>query len=500
MAKTGWCLVALALAAGARAVEFDYVFDTSGAPELAEWTATKLAPAVKTWYPKLAEMFASDGWKPHGKVTFRYKDGLDCPAYTAGAEVTLGRAWINANPGDVGCAIHELFHVVQSYRKAPGWVTEGLADYARWYLFEPEAHGCDMDVSAGSRRYDGAYRVSANFLDFVEKRHPGTLKALNARCRKGAYDEKTFWPQQTGETVAALEDAWKGRRAAAQAPAVRVMTYNVRCEGLDKKSKDRNWKARRVDLAHLVERENPDVMGFQEVEPGQLEWLKERFGGYAFVGRGRNANGGGEASPVAFRRDRFAVAKEGTFWLSETPDVPGSKGWDAALPRICSYAVLKDKATGKTFSFANTHTDHKGVAAREKGMLLVIERMKAFGGNAPIVFTGDHNCLEYDAPALAVSKILTDALYLSKTPPEGSWRTFNFWNWREQELSIAEALKKDVHDRSIDGDTSDLKRIDYIYVSPGTTVLDYRTVAATRPNRRAYPSDHFPSVATLVFK
>ena len=133
-------------------------------------------------------------------------------------------------------------------------------------------------------------------------------------------------------------------------------------------------------------------------------------------------------------------------------------------------------------------------------MLLVIDRMKEFGDGSPIVFTGDHNCLEYDAPSVAVSKLMTDALYLSKTPPEGSWRTFNFWSWHEKEASIAEALKKDVRERSVDGSKSDEKRIDYIYVSPGTTVLDYRTVPAVRPNTHLYPSDHFPSVATIMFK
>ena len=132
-------------------------------------------------------------------------------------------------------------------------------------------------------------------------------------------------------------------------------------------------------------------------------------------------------------------------------------------------------------------------------MLLIIERMKDFGKGAPVVFVGDHNCLEYEKPAKSVSKLLTDAIYLAKAP-EGSWRTFNFWSWHEKELSIEEALRRPINKRSIPGDMSDMKRIDYIYVSPGTTVLDYRTVSTPRPGTKLYPSDHFPSVATLVFK
>ena len=313
-------MMALAAALAARA-EYQYVFDTSGAPELAEWTATNLAPVVREWYPKLVEMFPSEGWTAPEKVSFRYREGLPHPAHTVKDEVTTLRSWYTDNPGDVGCAVHELFHVVQGgYRRAPGWLTEGIADYVRWYLFEPGSHGCDMDVKSGSCRYNGSYRVSANFLNFVETRYPGTVRELNALCRQGRYDEKAYWLRRTGRSVLELEDEWKGRRGAAK------------------------------------------------------------------------------------------------------------------------------------------------------------------------------------APAMAVSKFMTDAVYLSKTPPEGSWRTFNYWRWHEKETSIVEALKKDVRDRSVDGSKSDEKRIDYIYVSPGTTVLDYRTVPAVRPNTHLYPSDHFPSVATIAFK
>ena len=283
------------------------------------------------------------------------------------------------------------------------------------------------------------------------------------------------------------------------AAPVRVMTYNVRYSAGDAKSPDNNWTGRREDFANLVESVSPDVAGFQEVLPDQRKWLEERFPDYAFVGDGRNADRvHGEASPIAFRKARFETLKCGTFWLSETPDVPGSKSWNAAFPRICSYAVLKDRTTGKTFAFANTHTDHRSEEAREKGMLLVIERMKEFSDDAPVVFVGDHNCLEYEAPSVAVSKMLKDAMYLSETTPEGSWRTFNFWSYKEKELSIEEAICKPVRERSEPGDKSDQKRIDYIYVSPGTRVLAYRTIPETRPGTKLYPSDHFPSVADIV--
>ena len=318
------------------------------------------------------------------------------------------------------------------------------------------------------------------------------VKGLAAMCAAGAIAAHV----DAAKYVVAFGDVAKDDPKGSLA----VMTYNIRTSSLDKET-DNNWVARRDALAELVERENPDVIGFQEVMPDQSEWLEKRLPQYSFTGEHRNADRkSGEASPVAFRKARFRPIKSGTFWLSETPDEPGSRSWGARLPRICSYAVLEDSVTGRTFAFANTHTDHRSELAREKGMLLIIERMKDFGNGAPIVLTGDHNCFEYEAPAQAVSKILTEAMQLSETPPEGSWRTFNYWTWRDKEITISEALAMDVRQRSNPSDSAAQKRIDYIYVSPGTRVMGYRTIATPRPGTHLYPSDHFPTVATIQFK
>jgi len=281
------------------------------------------------------------------------------------------------------------------------------------------------------------------------------------------------------------------------APPVKVMTYNIRYSDGDADSADNNWPVRREALAQLVEGERPDVVGFQEVLPDQFDWLRDRFGGYEFVGVGRNADGSGEASPVAFLKDRFNAVTDGTFWLSQTPDEPGSLSWGATFPRICTWAVLDDKESGGHFSFANTHTDHKSEEARVRGMRLIIERMKDFGKGAPIVFVGDHNCLEFEKPALAVSKTLKNAMYESETAPVGPWRTCNHWNWKESEVTIGTALKKPVEERSAYGD--DIERIDYIYLTPGARVLEYKTVGSSRGDTHTYASDHFPVIATIVF-
>ena len=288
--------------------------------------------------------------------------------------------------------------------------------------------------------------------------------------------------------------------------AVRVGTYNIRhCRSrgqlIDKLDGENFWDLRKADTAAFLRRLDLDVFGLQEVYPEQLAYLRAALPEYTFVGEHRNADRvSGEASPVCYRTSRFEAVRSGTFWLSETPDVPGSKSWETAAPRICSYLILRDRRTGGTFCFANTHTDHRSALAREKGMLLIIERMKTFGEGAPIVFVGDHNCFETSAPSLAVAKILDNAMRTSETSPRGSWRTFNGWDWRDRDITIAEALRETSEFRN----STDYRarvggvRIDYIYVSPGMRVLDYETVNAPRPGLKRYPSDHFPVVSTLV--
>lgn len=283
---------------------------------------------------------------------------------------------------------------------------------------------------------------------------------------------------------------------------MKVGTYNIRLSGVGGKADfgtPNVWVERKKDLANQIRKMNCDVFGLQEVFPEQLAFLRGELPEYEFVGEHRGADRkSDEASPVCYRKSRFEEIDKGTFWLSETPDVPGVIGWGAAHPRVCSYLILRDRMTGAKFCFANCHTDHRSALAREKGMLLVIERMKKFGSGAPIIFTGDHNCCENDAPALAVKKILKDTLYLSEAEPKGSWRTCTGWRWREKEFTVSEALKIPVNERN---DRSVAKkygvRIDYIYVSDGVRVLNYETITDTRPGKKLYPSDHFPVTATI---
>lgn len=304
-----------------------------------------------------------------------------------------------------------------------------------------------------------------------------------------------------------------GCASARHAETLKVGTYNIRYMSGDVGSPNA-WEARRESLVDAIRRMDMDVFGMQEVMPGQAVYITNALPQYALVGEFRGADRkSGEASPVCYRKSRFSLEKSGTFWLSETPDVPGVKGWDAACPRVCSWALLKDLESGSLLCFANTHTDHRGEIARQNGMLLVLHRMKEFAPEGtPLIFTGDHNCRETELPAMAVSKILRNALYVSKTPPKGPWRTFSGWKWRDREYSTSDALKLPPAVRNARKGSPDAERkgsggrewedcgarIDYIYVSDGVDVLSYETHADARPGTALYPSDHFPVTAVIA--
>ena len=285
---------------------------------------------------------------------------------------------------------------------------------------------------------------------------------------------------------AALAMAFVGCVASRPADAIRVGSYNIRLSPGDVGSPNA-WDERKADLVNLVRKMDLDAFGMQEVCPDQAQYLREQLPEFAFVGDHREADRvSGEASPVFYRKSRFEAEKCGTFWLSETPDTPGLKGWGAACPRVCSYLVLKDRKTGKRFCFANTHTDHISELAREKGMLLIIERMKKFGAGSPIVFTGDHNCCYEDAPAEAVRKVLKDSRDITEKRDPGPRNTFQgFGRYKDGPVTRKGGVTKDYC-------------IDYIYVSDGTRVLDFVTHDDKRPGTDLYPSDHFPVTATIV--
>ena len=200
------------------------IIDTTEMPDLTDWAHHKLAPVVAEWYPKIVALLPGKGYAAPGRIKITFSKGKegDAVAATAGARIYCQSDWFRGNlEGEArGAVVHEMVHVVQQYdlgskrnRNAaptPGWLEEGIADYIRWYLYEPQSHGCEIEASDLPHvRYDDQYRVSANFLDWVIGRYDKDLIAkLNAALRDGIYSEK-LWKQYTGHDIEALNSEWK---------------------------------------------------------------------------------------------------------------------------------------------------------------------------------------------------------------------------------------------------------------------------------------------------
>ncbi len=193
----------------------DITVDASAAPDLAQWAEQELAPVLAAWYPKIVKLLASEGFTAADQVSVIFRDGMNgIPAWTQGNRVSCNTEWYRKNlQGEAkGCTIHELVHVVQKYgrgNKVPGWITEGIPDYIRWFLYEPASHGAEMNAQQASRvNYDASYRVSANFINWVSAQKPQLVAELNTAARDGKYEE-SLWQTITGKTVQELGAAWK---------------------------------------------------------------------------------------------------------------------------------------------------------------------------------------------------------------------------------------------------------------------------------------------------
>ncbi|MFB6138955.1 MAG: endonuclease/exonuclease/phosphatase family protein [Halosimplex sp.] len=260
--------------------------------------------------------------------------------------------------------------------------------------------------------------------------------------------------------------------------AVRVLTYNVRRDVA--RDGEFDWAARRDAVASTLRFHRPRVIGLQEPLSHQYADLREALPGYEWVGESREAGEAeGEYCPVGYRRDRFERRDAGTFWLSPTPDEPGSVGWDATYPRIATWVRLADVDTGDTLLYCNTHLDHEGPRARVESAALIRDRVSALrAGEEPVVVGGDLNCRRGDDPyaVLAGSDVgrdaLADAREASPYPPHGP----------STSRTDFESLLPD-------------RQIDHLFAA-GASVAGYG-VAADVVGDGWFPSDHLPVVADL---
>lgn len=256
---------------------------------------------------------------------------------------------------------------------------------------------------------------------------------------------------------------------------LRVMTYNIR---LDLASDGPNrWSQRRDELTAQIVFAAPDLIGLQEVVPGQKRDLQRALAAYTFLGVARDdGRDKGEYSSLAIRTAGFRIGRSGTFWLSPTPARP-SRGWDAAFPRIATFAHLTRRSDGRRYLVLNTHLDHEGVRARTEGARAIARFLAAERrpGEA-IIVTGDFNTDPNSEPlaALAAPPLrLVDSRVAatSRLGPDGTFNNF--------ELLPAGS-----------------RRIDYVLTDPTLSVRGNTTLAMLMPGGRV-ASDHFPVIADL---
>jgi hypothetical protein len=163
----------------------EIVIDISESPESKAW-AEAAKSLVKDWYPLALSMLSTQDFKRPEKITLIFKKEIDVPAYAGGDAITINAKWVAEHPDDLGMVVHELVHVLQRYprnRANTGWLTEGIADYIRWWRYEPE--GPRPRITENSKMTDG-YRVTAYFLAWAGKKYDLRLvPALDAALRKG---------------------------------------------------------------------------------------------------------------------------------------------------------------------------------------------------------------------------------------------------------------------------------------------------------------------------
>jgi hypothetical protein len=185
----------------------EFVVDVSDAPEMQEWANT-VAHICEEEYPLLCEDLKSDGWAPRRVVTMTLKRGYRGVAATSGGSITGSVKYFKAHPDDFGAMVHETVHTIQELggRRNPGWLVEGIADYERFFKYEPGKAG---PVNPERDHYDGSYRVTATFLNYVAVKYDKELvRKLNAHMRAGDYSDDLF-KKITGKTVQELDDEWR---------------------------------------------------------------------------------------------------------------------------------------------------------------------------------------------------------------------------------------------------------------------------------------------------
>ena len=302
----------------------------------------------------------------------------------------------------------------------------------------------------------------------MTRRLPPRVALLSSLCLVAAGCQ----PPAPASAIAAVP-------VAAPAPPLRIMSFNIR---YDTPNDGANaWPHRRDWVAGLIRYHAPDAVGVQEALATMLRDLDVRLPEFDRVGVGRaDGREGGEFSAILYRAERLELLDSGTFWLSPTPEVPGSKGWDTAIERVATWARFRDRRTGCSHLHLNTHFDHIGERARQESARLIRLRLAPLADGLPVIVTGDLNAdprsvpyriLTRDTIAGAIAP-LRDAFASSAGGHYGPTSTWNAFTAIEPG-----------------------RRIDYVLASPELPVLAHAILPDSWDGR--FPSDHLPVIAVV---
>jgi endonuclease/exonuclease/phosphatase family metal-dependent hydrolase len=274
----------------------------------------------------------------------------------------------------------------------------------------------------------------------------------------------------------------------ADKPDLLVMTFNIRYGTAN--DGENAWDKRKGLVFNVLRTHSPDVMGLQEALRSQIDDIRAALPEYAEIGVGRDdGKTKGEYSAILYKKDRLAVAESGTFWLSDTPEACGSITWGNECTRVCTWARFVPKSPGKPFYMFNTHLDHISQYSRERSAILLTTRIRDRAQKDPIILTGDFNVGE-------------DNLVVKYFKGEQELHIANDGQSKNL-IPLIDTFRVRHPDASEVGTFHNFKgirsnaKIDYIFVQPGTEVLQAEILHDNNDNH--YPSDHFPVKAAIRF-
>lgn len=318
---------------------------------------------------------------------------------------------------------------------------------------------------------------NSRFAAFITELRPAIGPAWGGTCRRtcrGINRHRVYGVV----AVLALGLALAGCGPAPDDPALRlrVMTFNLKYAS---EQGEHRWSDRRTVLRNAILAEDPDLIGTQEGVYGQLKDMDADLPAYDWIGLGRGGGSREEFMAIFYKRERFEPMAYDHFWLSDTPQIIGSRTWGHNNRRMVTWVRFKDKATGVEFYHWNTHFDHRVQLAREKSADLLLSELRRIDPALPVIVTGDFNASDTN---VVHAKLLARA--------EGQLYLLDAWDGAGERIGEGIGTYNNWGQPPARAD-----RIDWILMTPEFSATTAKVVTYEENGR--YPSDHFPVVSDL---